>query len=225
MSAVAFGMNDRLLKPPIPDPRVAILQQYGLESPEGTDAFDSIYHCYTPRILAISRGILSRMSHPDPHDTAADVVQDTWFKASDLLVVDFKADCPVLPFLTVIAKRRCLDTMEKLNVRRHLSVLDPNDESFMDSLAAWPISHADHRARRAVSEQLMVEAFDLLSPLPYHQRRLLTEIGIGARVEELATQYDVPLGTMKSRVRAARKAARALMIDAELAAIPEVDRA
>lgn len=218
MLEVAERPYGRLRDAPVPDLRVATIQRYGLDSLPGQRAFSSMYVCYTPGIARICRTILSE-SVPDAGHTAEDVVQDTWFDASEQLVERFRPEAAVSPWLIQIARRRSIDTIRMHIVRSKLSGVDISDIETVDGATAIQSTYIGNRSSDDREAHELIEALDVLDRLPDTRsdlfRKLLVAKGLGETQQELANRYEVLLPTLKGRVQSAHKAVGKFIEQAE----------
>ena len=153
------------------------------------NAFKQLYDETSPQLLGLLIGMLRH------RDLAEDVLQDTflkvWHRAGD-----YHADRgQVTTWLSSIARYRALDTLRAQKVRRkrdqQLGADDTVEPGAADSLSQWAANPGEQARRQ-----------DCIGELNENQRQ---SIGLafyrGFTHEELSTQLEVPLGTIKAWIR------------------------
>jgi RNA polymerase sigma-70 factor (ECF subfamily) len=108
-------------------------------------------------------------------------------------------------WLVRIARNRAIDRLRSRRVRAHVS------EAAEDTPreAAAPAPDPEALARTAESRRAILAALDALPP---EQRRLVEAAYFeGYTQSELAEKFGLPLGTVKTRIRTAMQALRAIL--------------
>ncbi len=155
-------------------------------------AFRGLVEKYQGPVYRLARSIIN-----DPVD-AEDIAQDCFLAAFRNLASFDPAVGTFSVWLFVIVRNRCRNALK----RRRPRSLDDTPEPFRM-----------HRPSDALSEREWQHRFDLaLSSLPIEQRTAFTL----AEIEELAYETiakieDVPLGTVKSRIRRAKDKLRQIL--------------
>lgn len=149
------------------------------------EAFERLAARWTPKLLAFAARSLGSA------EIAKDVVQDTWESAVRGLK---RLDDPARfgPWLYAIAARRCADSLRaKYRHARSAAAADaPSEATEIDPDASLDLGAA-------------------LRKLPVEQRIVVSLFfGEDMSVSDIASVTDVPPGTVKSRLFAARKALR-----------------
>lgn len=171
----------------------------------GQRAFESMHGCYTPVISRLCRSVLGE-NIADPGLATEEVVQDTWFDASQGLVERFRPDKAVSPWLALIARRRACDAIDRYRAQRRSR---SGDVQLLDitELESYRLAAAKEESE-AESHMYFSEMMARLEPVRTDRRRLLVARAIGLTDVQLADMDGVPLGTMKSRIRFAREEAQ-----------------
>lgn len=147
------------------------------------DAFAQLYDRYSSWLMAIARRILE--NNRDAEDLLHDVFLEIWHKADS-----FDPQRGSLKsWLAVKVRSRAIDRLRVLNKLKHRHV-DEQDTSISFETTAEERYNLEHDHRRA--KQTMQQ----LSPL----QRNVIELSYyhGLTCQEIANNYDIPLGTVKS---------------------------
>lgn len=150
------------------------------------DDFDATLIALIPDLRRMARGFTR------DRDGADDLVQSTLERAlrkRDL----YQPTGPFLGWLKMIMRNLFID-----GVRRNRMLVSIQDEEFVETHGAYtPASQHDART--------LTETLALIEGLPKTFRETLTTVAIhGDSYEEAATQFQVPLGTVRSRLFRAR---------------------
>ena len=135
---------------------------------------------------------------------AEDIAQQTFEQACRHAQVYDPRRGSVRTWLTAIAHNLAVDAVR---ARRSLP-MDPEDLSpLLDSMTETP-------ERRAMADETSAEVREAISELPRRQARAVVMAGIyGMTAQQVAEAEQVPLGTAKSRIRAAVQKLRASLRD------------
>lgn len=135
-----------------------------------------------------------------------DLTQETFMKAYNRLD-SYRSDSAPYTWLYQIAKNTCMDAMRKVKVRRKVkswfSAFSSADESEENSYEPPSKELPDEAMDRQESIQLLRKA---VAQLPEEQRSLIVFKDFeGLSYEKIAEIYELPEGTIKSRLFKARK--------------------
>lgn len=139
-------------------------------------------------VYLVAIGLKMLRSRAEAEDVVHDVFVEAWQRAGD-----YRPDrASVRTWLAMRMRSRCLDRVRSAAVARSETLPDGYDEPSHYSANQMPRHIDGKRAAAAVNE------------LPTQQREVL-ELGYfkGYSSTEIATELDIPTGTVKSRVRAA----------------------
>ena len=150
-------------------------------------AFQGFYNQTAPRLIAFLRHIVGS------HEAAEDVAQDTYTAIWSRLN-GYKPEIAELrAYLYGAARKQAVDWWRKQSARRA-----------SDGDAVEDIAVPSRVEKRSIVE-------DALQRLPAEQRALLWLREVeGQSYEELAAILDIPIGTVRSRLYAAREALRSI---------------
>lgn len=167
------------------DPRTLVDELLVASAISGSEAaFEQLITRWSPRLIRHARHLLH------DQDAARDAVQDAWISAArGLRRLEDPARFPAWIFALV--SRRCVDSVRR--AMRHRRLL----AEFSERAAEPPADRIDERLdlRKAIAR------------LPVEQRLVVSlHYGEGLGVEEIAAGHGIPLGTVKSRLFAAREA-------------------
>lgn len=157
------------------------------------EAFIELFEFFAPRL----KSYMMRLGANDgeAEDLAQDVMVTVWRKAD---LYDAR-QASVSTWIFRIARNRRIDVQRKTNRPK----LDPDDPMLQPPEAERPDSAVD----RMQMEEIVREA---VSKLPPEQYTLLqASFYDGLSHSEIAEAYDLPLGTVKSRIRLAFNRLRA----------------
>ncbi len=151
-------------------------------------SFDHLYEKYGSNILSMAVLITGS------HDTAKDIVQETYVK---LLDAKIKNDCGNFKsYITTISYRLAL----KENYRKK-KLGDIDNYEFYDAGSSPEIEH--------IKREDQLNIFKAINSLPENQKNILVLRFYGSlSYEEISQIESLPLGTVKSRIFYAAKACR-----------------
>ena len=156
-------------------------------------AFESVFRFYAPRIKAV---LMKSGARPEE---AEEVMQETlvlvWRKAEQF----DPAKASASTWIYTIARNRRIDLLRK--TRR--PELDPDDPFFTDSLTEPDGEQNVHNAERAEIVQ------NYIKTLPKEQLLVIQKAFFEDKThQEIASELQIPLGTVKSRIRIAMRSMR-----------------
>lgn len=146
-------------------------------------AFAELYDCYSAWMMAIARRILE--NNRDAEDLLHDVFLEIWHKADSF---DPRRGS-LKSWLAVKVRSRAIDRLRVLNKLKHRHV-DEQDTSITFEATAeerYNLEH-DHRRAKLTMQQLSPLQRNVIELSYYH----------GLTCQEIADNYDIPLGTVKS---------------------------
>ena len=156
------------------------------------DAFAELFRRYAVRVKAFM--MRSGMAAEDADEIAQEVMVSVWRKAASF----DPSKAGVSTWVFAIARNRRIDTLRK----RARPAPDPDDPMFQ------PDPEPDG-ARILGAQQIEARMREALGTLPEEQREVLRAAFYhGLSHGEIARLHDLPLGTVKSRIRLAFKALR-----------------
>lgn len=143
-------------------------------------------------------------------DDALDVAQDAMLRFFSTLH-RFDPRRPVRPWLYQIVRNRVHDLRRRQRVRRHDSI----DEVNTDGTQRFEITDLKVDLHRdAARSQLRTALWQALGELSENQREILVLRDYqDLSYREIAQALDIPIGTVMSRLHAARKRLRAVLRD------------
>lgn len=152
-------------------------------------------------VLRLLRALLPNPSSAD--EVLTDVYAEAWRRRKQF----DPARCSPLGWLTVIARTRAIDCLRRIGRDRNV-VLDDSD--WFDRQASAAESAACTAERKELAERVRAA----LARIPAQQRRILwAAFFTGASHSQIAAASGVPLGTVKSRIRAAMAQLRPILVD------------
>jgi len=175
-----------------PGPEPGLLEKLLAEIREGSaSAFDRLYGLTAPMVRAIALQILG-----DPMD-AEDVCHDVFLQVICHPERYDPSRGSVEAWLAVLAKSRATDRLRR---KKRLLLAAERERLERDS---WMARETDAEPESRVLAKLQSEAVRLaLLEVPRAQRQALAAAFYQGRTQrELAEEWRVPLGTIKSRVR------------------------
>lgn len=157
-----------------------------------SDALAELYDRTCRQVYGVAVRVLGR--EDEAEEVVLDVFAQVWRTASN-----FRTDRgSVAAWLTIIARSRALDRLRARRTRpdlddRNTTMLDEHPEIVDESRAGEPFHALDARHR----------VTSLLSVLPPPERQLI-ELAFfkGYTHGELSRLFEIPLGTIKTRIRA-----------------------
>lgn len=190
-------MEDRCVRVPAVTDEPPPLVELAREAARGDSAAMSrLLRTIAPKLVAIVRAILGA-SHPDVDDA----VQQTLIGFVQGLGA-FRGDCDPTGYGRVIAVRTAM------HVRRRAKARETRSDDTVDT-DAMPETRPS--PRDALYSRRRKEAIrELLEALPPEQGEAFAmRVVLGCSLEEIATQCEVPLNTVRSRLRIAKERLRA----------------
>ncbi len=173
------------------DPLAAVLEGARTGDPPAVRRFlDAV----APAMLGAIRAVLGRSDRD-----LEDVLQDALVGVVQALP-SFRGESTVLHFARTVALRRALDQRRR-RARRGAEV-DVDDEALLDASGSPTASFVAAQRRRALR-------LVLAELRPEQAEAFAQRVLFGYSVEEIAKQAQVPLDTVKSRLRLAKAALRA----------------
>ncbi len=175
------------------DPRTVLLAQ--VKTGRCEQSFNRLYEYYSPRL----RGFLRQKGVPDriSQEITQEVMASVWEKAHQ-----FDPRCAnASTWIFTIARNRYVDLVRK----ERRSVVDLDDPL----LAGNAPAPADAGLTRADEQRTLKDA---LAGLPQSQAEVVSMIYIeGIKQTDVAERLDIPLNTVKSRLRLALQKLRGAM--------------
>ncbi len=149
------------------------------------EAFERLVYEHRPRALRLASSVLKNSSE------AEDVVQEAFLRAW-ANISSFRMDCTFYSWMSRIVIRLCLNRLRSpFWKRQDLSMFETAVQGHM-------VTHADASNARIVVAQLL----NSMSP-PLRAALILRELD-GMEYEEISFALGIPVGTVKSRLNAAR---------------------
>lgn len=132
-----------------------------------------------------------------------DLTQDVLFELlRNLGAGRFEGRSALKTYVERVTKYRCIDAIRRERLRNHQSLEESGEPE---------PTHSDHPERRAVANEETRRAYAVLARLPERCRQLLKRLlADETPYEELAAEYEVAIGTIKSRVARCRERANEL---------------
>jgi RNA polymerase sigma-70 factor (ECF subfamily) len=149
------------------------------------DAFEELVRRYGQPVLSLCYS--SALNHGDAEDLAQDVFLAAWRGLRS-----FRGQSAFSTWLFALARNRCIDWSRRSLVRPRTTILDP--EAAATSYEVDPASARTTAAIFSASAELS---------LPLRQALLLRDVQ-GLSYEEISTLQGAPVGTIRSRIAAAR---------------------
>jgi RNA polymerase sigma-70 factor (ECF subfamily) len=149
-------------------------------------AFAQLVDRYGGPVLSLCYA--STANRADAEDLAQEVFLQAWRG-----LARFRGESAFSTWLFALARNRCVDRARRARARPRLVEAPAAVEP------AWPLEASVRETARAV----LAAAATL--PLPLRQALLLRDVQ-GLAYEEIAALQDVPIGTVRSRIAAARSA-------------------
>lgn len=163
---------------------------------------------------AVRLVVTSFVSEPaNADDVLAEVYAEAWRRRQQF---DPALGSP-LAWLSVIARTRSIDRLRRMGRER---CVVPDESDWFDRQVS-----SDEPASRSVERaELSERVRDALARIPVEQRACLRAAFFdGASHSEIAAETGVPLGTVKSRIRAALTRLRSILVDYEDESDPVVE--
>lgn len=155
-------------------------------------ALTGLYERYSSIMLGLGVKLLRRRGEAE--DVLHDVFVEAWRKAATYDA----ARGTVRSWLLLRMRSRSLDRLKSPRLARTVPMDEPIENKLTSDAPEPPKLGTERRA-----------LYDAMTSLPEEQRRPLEMVYFaGMTVQEVADRLDVPSGTVKSRMAAARKALR-----------------
>lgn len=151
------------------------------------DAFGTLVRRYGQPVLALCYS--SALNPFDAEDLAQEIFVAAWRGLRG-----FCGQSSFSTWLFALARNRCIDWSRRSLVRPQTTILDPDSAE-----TSYEVDPASARTTAAI----FTAAAEL--SLPMRQALLLRDVQ-GLSYEEIATLQDAPVGTVRSRIAAARSA-------------------
>lgn len=151
-------------------------------------AFSELYDRHSPKLYGLAIKILKDQSLAE--DVLQEVFLTIWKKADQF---DRQRGNP-MAWMMILCRNRCIDALRRVEKNRQRSaVLDEN--TFLTGGSDSPLEIANHNEMRALLQKS-------LANIPSEQRRLIEMAYFeGFSQSEIAQHLDLPLGTVKTRIR------------------------
>jgi RNA polymerase sigma-70 factor (ECF subfamily) len=164
-------------------------------------ALEEIYDRYSRLIFSLALHMLGNRSTAE--EVTLDVFTKLWEKAASYQ----PRRASVRTWLTSIARYRSIDELRRLDVR-------PEGHSTgWEEIPADPVSSSDPEAE-AELRLARAHVWDALTSIPREQRQVIyLAYFTGQTQREIAAQLDIPLGTVKTRLRLGMEKLRTLLGD------------
>lgn len=149
-------------------------------------AFVTLYQACAPRLKAFA--MQSGSSSPEAEELVQECMLTVWRKARS-----FNAQSgAVTTWLYTIVRNKRIDKLRK----------EPFNSIGSDDL--WPEEHSDSLENRISSDLEAASVRTMINTLPEEQRQIVFKVYFeGKSHSEIAGDLDLPLGTIKSRLRLA----------------------
>jgi RNA polymerase sigma-70 factor (ECF subfamily) len=168
------------------------------------EALDALVERYSPRMYRYAYRLTR------DYDAAADVVSDTFLRAFKGLH-DFKQESTVSTWLYRILVNSFLDSRKRAANRLCVSM---NDERYFGGELTHPrfVDPAEGPDTVLTNGERRGRLMEVVQNLPELQRSIIVLFhGEGLSYEEIAQIYNLPIGTVKSRLNRARTMLRDLL--------------
>jgi RNA polymerase sigma-70 factor (ECF subfamily) len=166
-------------------------------------AFSVFYDRYVNLVFSIALTIVGN------HTTAEEIVQDVFLKIWKKNHTYQPEQSKLNTWLSAIARNRSIDELRKKHTRveaRQVPWIEIDQQQDQDE--AGP----EERVQLKIEQRVVRRA---LSQLPEDQRQVIwLAYFYGLTQSQIAQQLDLPLGTVKTRIRLGMQKLRALLIDA-----------
>jgi RNA polymerase sigma-70 factor (ECF subfamily) len=166
-------------------------------------AFSVFYDRYVNLVFSIALTIVGN------HTTAEEIVQDVFLKIWKKNHTYQPERSKLNTWLSAIARNRSIDELRKKHTRveaRQVPWIEIDQQQDQDE--AGP----EERVQLKIEQRVVRRA---LSQLPEDQRQAIwLAYFYGLTQSQIAQQLDLPLGTVKTRIRLGMQKLRALLIDA-----------
>lgn len=156
-------------------------------------AFSALYDLHAPRVFGLCCRMLGRREEAE--DALQEIFLALWEKASSY----DPAKGPVIAWVLVIARSRCLDRLRRRSLRQDKEQTIYSEDGDALLALAEPGAPALENLAALERDQEVRRALDML---PAPQRAALEAAYFdGLTQEEIAKKLNEPLGTVKTRMR------------------------
>ena len=157
-------------------------------------ALEALYDRHSGAVLGLCTRVLR--DHGEAEETLVDVFHQIWKRAERF----DPARATPLAYLMAIARSRAIDRL-RMRQRRSRLMVARGDESPLDALPMEPIP-ATSGLHAALARELRERVQRALARLRVEQRHAV-ELSFfeGLSHREIAERLDIPLGTIKTRIR------------------------
>jgi RNA polymerase sigma-70 factor (ECF subfamily) len=164
------------------------------------DALGRLYDRHAGVVFGLARRIVDRAE--DAEEVVQDVFAQVWRQAARYR--DDRAS--VAGWIVMLARTRAIDRLRARRAR-------PDDEHGVEPVSALPLATTEPDPEAlALSAEHVAQIRSAYTTLPDNQRSLLDLAYYqGLSHSEIAKETGVPLGTVKTRIRAAMEALRQMM--------------
>jgi RNA polymerase sigma-70 factor (ECF subfamily) len=157
------------------------------------DAFEQLVRCYTGRAMGLARYMLR------DHAQAEDMSQEAFVRAFRA-IERFDLTQPFFPWFYRILKNCCLTALRKRKRRGVVFSIDTEDSPPVEGPPSNPGRKAEHSELRAQIDKALTRVND------NHREILMLAHFEELAYKEIAACLDIPVGTVMSRLWAARQA-------------------
>ncbi|MBI4396519.1 MAG: sigma-70 family RNA polymerase sigma factor [Elusimicrobia bacterium] len=159
------------------------------------EAFSSLYDRHAPRVFGLACRMLAR------REEAEDLMQEIFLSLWEKAAAYDPAKGPVVAWILVIARSRCLDRLRRRKLREGKEQTIFSQEEEGDRLIALPEPCLPVLEGLAGAER-DAEVRRALESLPLPQRSAVEAAAFeGLTQQEIADKTGDPLGTVKTRMR------------------------
>ena len=166
-------------------------------------AFSVIYDRYSSQLYGLALKILQNQTLAD--DVIQDVFVNIWKKAG---TYDRSKGTPIA-WMMILCRNRCIDALRRLNKNRSRSAVLTEElvQTVSDESAANPLE-------KAGLSELQTAVRRAMEILPPEQREPI-ELAYfkGFSQSEIASELNLPLGTIKTRIRLGMQKLRDLIVN------------
>ncbi|MGH1349210.1 MAG: sigma-70 family RNA polymerase sigma factor [Methyloligellaceae bacterium] len=161
-------------------------------------AFHELYHVTSGKLFSVAIRLIKRA------DLAEDILQDSYIKIWDKASEFTATNNSPMAWMVAIVRNRAIDILRK---RGEVGFSDVDEyENIVDD-APDPLSQAEQNGD-------LSSVFQCLKGLDEeHKKIFLLAYYYGYTHEEIAKQFSVPVGTIKSRIRRSLARIRSCMCD------------
>lgn len=165
-------------------------------------ALDALYDRHSGLVFSVAFGLLRDQSRAE--QVTLDVFTRVWEKADS-----YKADrASVRTWLVSMARNRSIDVLRRANTAIERQSIPLGDVEYQ----LESTSHNPEQVVQALTEAERVRA--ALTTLPEEQLRVIQLAYYGGyTMRQIAEELDIPLGTVKTRVRLGMEKLRAILMD------------